>query len=99
MYISISEVKQHLNIDEQYTTDDIYIESLISVAKEVVEHEINNSIDSLIVDGEIPSAIKQSMLLLIGNLYLNREPVAYSSVSKIPYTLDLLLSINKNYKD
>jgi hypothetical protein len=49
------------------------------------------------VDGIFPSTIKHSMLLLIGNWYLNREPIAYSSVSKIPYTLDLLLSVNKNY--
>ena len=95
--LSISEVKQHLNIDESFTTDDNYIESLILVAKEAIEHEINSTIDSLVVDGVIPSTIKHSMLLLVGNWYLNREPIAYSSVSKIPYTLDLLLSVNKNY--
>lgn len=65
--LSISEVKQHLNIDESFTTDDNYIESLILVAKEAIEHEINSTIDSLVVDGVIPSTIKHSMLLLIGN--------------------------------
>gem|GEM_PF-4788388 len=65
--LSISEVKQHLNIDESFTTDDNYIESLILVAKEAIEHEINNTIDSLVVDGIFPSTIKHSMLLLIGN--------------------------------
>ncbi|WP_019539804.1 head-tail connector protein [Proteiniphilum acetatigenes] len=97
MYLSISEVKQHLNIDQEFTTDDNYIESLILVAKEAVEHSINQNIDDLIVGGNLPPAIKHSMLLLIGNWYLNREPVAYSSVSKIPYTLELLVSIHKNY--
>lgn len=96
--ITISEVKQHLNLDEEFTTDDGYLESLISVAKEVVAHEINNDLESLMVEGVIPSAIRHSLLLLIGNWYMNREPVAYSNVGKIPYTLELLLSVNKNYK-
>lgn len=96
--VTISEVKQHLNIDAEFTTDDGYITSLISVAVEAVEHQINNKIESLMVEGVVPSAVKHSMLLLIGNWYMNREPVAYSSVAKIPYTLELLLSVNKNYK-
>ena len=83
----------------EYTTDDSYLESLILVSRQVVEHEINNTMESLMVEGIIPSAVKHSMLLLIGNWYMNREPVAYSSVAKIPYTLELLLSVNKNYKN
>lgn len=98
MYISISEVKKHLNIDEGFTEDDVYIESLILVAKETIEHEINDTIESLNEGGQVPPSIKHSMLLLIGNWYLNREPVTFGSASKIPYTLDLLVSVHKNYK-
>lgn len=96
--ITISEAKQHLNLDEEFTADDAYLESLISTAKEVVAHQINDNIDSLMVDGVIPSAIKHSMLLLIGNWYMNREPIYFRITYALPYTLDLLLSVSKNYK-
>lgn len=43
------------------------------------------------------SPIIQAMLLLIGNLYSNREPVAYISTNKVPYTIDYLLDTYKNY--
>lgn len=42
-------------------------------------------------------ALIQGMLLLIGNLYANREPVTNVSVNKIPYTLEYLLESYKNY--
>lgn len=96
--VTISDVKKHLNIDSSFTEDDSYIDQLINVSIEAIEHSINDKFENVLVGGEIPSTIKHSMLLLIGNLYLNREPVAFGNVNKIPHTLDLLISVNKNYK-
>jgi hypothetical protein len=31
-------------------------------------------------------------------LYANREPVTYGTVIKVPYTLDYLLGLYKNYQ-
>ena len=45
----------------------------------------------------IPFVIKQAILLLVGNLYTNREPVAFSSPVVIPYTLEYLLAPYINY--
>jgi hypothetical protein len=47
---------------------------------------------------ELPAPIKQAILLMIGNLYANREPVTYGTVIKVPYTLDYLLGLYKNYQ-
>jgi uncharacterized phiE125 gp8 family phage protein len=45
---------------------------------------------------EIPAATKQGMLLLIGNWYENREPVVMGkTVEKIPFTVDMLLSLDR----
>lgn len=96
--LTLNQIKNHLNIDPSYTDDDNYLRYLVAVAEEVIEHEINCKLDDTIEDGGIPSSIVHSMLLLIGNWYLNREPVSYATVNKLPYTLDLLLSVNKNYK-
>ena len=42
-------------------------------------------------------ALLHGMLLLIGNLYANREPVNQGTLSKLPYTLDYLCEPYKNY--
>ena len=58
---------------------------------------INIPLDSITVGGELPPAVKAAILLLVGNLYANREPVAYTAVNKVPYTFDYLISLYKNY--
>ena len=82
MYITIDEAKKHLNVDDSYKDDDTYIGDLIKVAEDSVAQHLDIALDDLVVDGVLPSAISHSILLMVGNLYANREPVAYSSVVK-----------------
>ena len=89
MYVTLTEAKKHLNIDESFQDDDNYIGVLIQVAEEAIAHHIDIALEDMVVDGVLPSAIHHSILLLVGNLYANREPVAYTSVAKVPYTLIL----------
>ena len=98
MYITIDEAKKHLNVDDSYKDDDTYIGDLIKVAEDSVAQHLDIALDGLVVDGALPSAISHSILLMVGNLYANREPVAYSSVVKVPYTLEYLLGLYKHYE-
>ncbi len=98
MYITIDEAKKHLNIDDAYKDDDAYIGALIKVAEDSVAQHLDIALDDLVVDGVIPSAISHSILLMVGNLYANREPVAYNQVVKVPYTLEYLLGLYKHYE-
>lgn len=97
MYIALSEAKKHLLIDRDFKEDDEYILALIDTAEEAVSKNLNTQLDSITEGGELPPSVKAAILLLIGNLYANREPVAYTSVNKVPYTFDYLISLNKNY--
>ncbi|MCM1440421.1 MAG: head-tail connector protein [Roseburia sp.] len=97
MYITLKEGKKHLQIDEDFTDDDNYIISLIQVAEDAVAQHLDTALIELIKDGELPSAVKHSILLMVGNLYATREPVAYTSAVKVPYTLDYLLGLYKHY--
>lgn len=92
MYITIEQAKQHLNVDEYFTLDDDYILSLISVAECAVENHIDNALEELTVAGKLPAPLVHSMLLLIGNLYTNRENVTYQQYYKIPLSYEYLLS-------
>lgn len=97
-YVSLEQIKKHLQIDEWYIDDDVYLETLSAVAEDAVAKHIDIELENLVVDGELPSAIKQSILLLVGNLYANREPVVFgASVIKIPYTYEYLLGLYKHY--
>lgn len=99
MYVSLCEAKKHLLLDDSFNDDDEYILTLIDVAEDAVAANINTKLDSITVGGEIPPAVKAAILLLVGNLYANREPVSYTTVNKVPYTFDYLISLYKNYSE
>lgn len=93
-FLQLEEIKKHLNIDEDFTDDDLYIESLGTVAENVVERHIDVKLNTLDTEaGDLPPALRQAMLLLIGHLYANREAVGPVNDKELPlgykYLLDL----------
>ena len=97
MFVTLKEAKKHLNIDGGFTDDDAYITTLIQVAEDSVAQHLDIALNELIVGGKLPSAVTHSILLMIGNLYANREPVSYSTVMNVPYTMEYLLGLYKHY--
>ena len=98
MYITLCEAKKHLLIDNSFKDDDEYILALIDAAEEAVSINLCVPLDSIAEGGEIPPSVKAAILLLVGNLYANREPVVTGTITTtIPYSYDYLISLNKNY--
>lgn len=97
MYVTLKEAKRHLQIDEDFKDDDEYIIALIQVAEDAVAKYLDIPLASLLEDGFLPSSIVHSILLMLSNLYANREPVAFSNPVKVPYTLEFLLGFYKHY--
>lgn len=98
MYVTLDEAKKHLNIDADFTDDDAYITSLIEVSEDSVSQHLDIVLEDLTdTGGDLPPAVKQSILLMVGNLYANREPVSYSTVVKVPYTMEYLIGLYKKY--
>lgn len=99
MYILLEDAKRHINVDEAFRDDDIYITNLIDVAEKIVEKDIDTSLKGLEdEDGDIPSPLKQAMLLLVGNFYANRESVAYTNMVEVPKSYQYLIDLYKNYR-
>lgn len=98
MYLNIDDVKRHLIID--HNLDDLYLADLITVAEDAVRTELN--VDSLCefedCRGMLPACIYQAMLLMIGQLYANREPVSYGSPKEVPLSYRYLLDLKRRYK-
>lgn len=99
MYLTVEKIKKHLNINSDYTDDDKYIADLAEVAEKAVERHIDISLNIVAEKngGKIPPALLHAMLLFVGNLYANRESVAFASSTEIPLTYSYLLDLYKCY--
>lgn len=96
--IPLELAKKHLNLDDDYTEDDEYILGLLAAAKGAVEKALNASLDRLAEEngGEVPMAIIQAILLMVGNLYQNRE-ITGSKTAALPYNFEYLINLYRHY--
>lgn len=100
MQIELDKIKKHLNIDADFTDDDSYLLAISDVAQEIVQKHIDCTFDEIAKsEGAIPAPLLQAVLLMIGNLYNNRESVAFTTAVEIPHSYDYLLSLYKHYNN
>lgn len=97
MYLTLEQVKKHLLVDDGFKADDSYITDLITVAEDSVSRHLDIALEELDEGGKLPPSIIHAMLLMIGNLYANREPVTFGTVVKIPFTYEYLVGLYKRY--
>lgn len=97
MYVLLKEAKKHCNIDFDFTDDDDYLKYLISVAEDAVSKHIGKDLKDTVKNGVIEPAVKQSILLMIGNLYANREIDSYGTATEVPFGYRYLANLNKNW--
>ena len=93
-YLTLQDIKTHLNIDSAFTDDDTYLESLESVAVDIIERDIDYKLSEL---ESLPDALKHALLLVIGNFYDNRESLSPVGINEIPQTLGWILDLYRNY--
>jgi uncharacterized phage protein (predicted DNA packaging) len=100
MYIQLDLAKKHLNIEDDFTEDDEYILSLIEVAESSVRVHINEDFVDIAEKngGELPPPILHAALLMIGNLYQNREVIGNKNLA-LPYNYQYLIDLYKNYNN
>lgn len=97
MYVLLSDVKNHLYLDDSYKSDDNYLISLIQAAESAVSQHLNRDLKDCLVKGYLEPSIKHAILLLIGTWYNNRESVTYGTPKEIPQCFDYLIALNKRY--
>jgi uncharacterized phage protein (predicted DNA packaging) len=97
MYVTLEEAKKHLNIDDSFKDDDSYINSLILVAEDAIEKNTDIALNEQMEGDKLPPSVIHSILLLVGNLYANREATTYSSISDVPYSFKYLVNLNRNF--
>ena len=95
-YVDLQLAKRHLNVEQEFTDDDEYISGLIEV---VVSKDICVELDTLVEEGgkDIPAPLRQCILLMVGQFYANREPVAFAQTSEVPLSYSHLVALYRNY--
>lgn len=98
-YLTLTDIKKQLNIDTEFTDDDIYLTQLGDVAESIVARHIDYDLDEIVEDDILPSPIYQACLLMVGNLYANRESISFATPNKMPFSYEYLLATYKNRKN
>lgn len=100
MYITLELAKRHLNIEPDFHDDDEYIVGLIDVAEQAVRVDVNDDLETIAErnGGCIPTPLFQAALLMLGNLYQNREIVGAKTVA-LPFGYKYLIDLYRNYNN
>ena len=100
MFLELSQIKKHLNIDTDYIDDDEYLLFLYDVAVDAIQEHIDTTFEETKQKkGEIPNALLHAILLFIGNMYDNRESVSFTSVHEVPNSLNYILNMYRDYSN
>lgn len=98
-YITLSEAKNHLRVEEDFVDDDAYILKCIDAAEEVVSQDICVPIDDMKDEqGGIPAPLRQAMLMMLGTFYDSaRQTIVFGTlVHKIP-AYEHLIGLYRKY--
>lgn len=98
MILTLDLAKKHLNIEDSYHEDDQYILMLCDAAEQSVRKHVNEDLDDIAEKngGCIPTPLFQAMLLMVGNLYQNREIVGHKTEA-LPFAYQYLIDLYRNY--
>ena len=100
MFLELSQIKKHLNIDTDYIDDDEYLLFLYDVAVDAIQKHIDTTFEEIKQKkGEITKALLHAILLFIGNMYDNRESVSFTSVHEVPNSLNYILNMYRDYSN
>lgn len=94
MIVSIDQIKEHLNIESDFTDDDVYLTGLTEVAEESIIEYLNlpTGYTGYTSSADTPLGVQQAIKLFVAHLYINRQMVSFAQGVEIPYTFTFLLS-------
>lgn len=96
-YVDVIDIRKYLNIP--FNEDDLTLCELEESAEQVLAGHLNVESMSVYEDenGDIPQALKTAIKTMVATWYSNREAVSYAQNFKVPYTLEYILQVYKNY--
>ena len=93
-FVPLELIKNHLNIEQDFKSEDSYLLHLRDAAFLVVQNHVCTDIAKL--NGH-KKAVELACLFLIATWYFQRESIGTSSMKECPHTLEFILAQYKNY--
>ncbi len=87
--LTLSDLKGHLNIEQDDDRDDVVIEAYASAAEQWTEFFVGVDFNTIV---DFPEPLKQALRMMVGHWFENREAVAMGVTSDmVPFgVFDLL---------
>lgn len=94
-YLTLEALKQQLVINQDFTDDDDYLESIGETVEDIVEQQIDKPLEDVVEDndGVLPAPLKHAMKMLAEYLYDNRG----SAENNIPDAYYYLCKLYRQY--
>lgn len=89
MEANLINLKYQLNIEQEFTTDDIFLQNCLDTAIIVVDNYLDLPTGTTITAN---SAVNAAILLLAANYYNNRNMVSFGNASEMPYSFKFMLN-------
>ncbi len=96
-FLTLEQLRIQCRIDADFTDDDAYLTQLGEVAEEAVENDLNRRLYVTDIPEDDPTGLqvtlrhKQAMLLMVGNLYENREATSDLTMKEVPLAYQHLI--------
>ena len=94
-YVTVEQLKHHLRIE--VSADDDYLAGLEKVAEVAIANELGQNLALYTRKGALPTPLCHAIKLLVGDLYNNRESVAFAAPHEVPRSLHYLLQPYRKY--
>jgi len=90
MSITVADLKEHMRLDLEDTSEDALLTGKIAAAESWIESYIGSPLSTF--ENDVPAAVREAVRQLAAHLYENREATSYGTVSEIPFGVTSLLS-------
>lgn len=90
MYVTLEDIKRHLNVD--FDEDDTLITSMIEAAEVSIEHSINTPLADIATEWVLPKDLVHAIRIMTAVFYEYREGFTHGKIMQVPFTLAHLLT-------
>ncbi|WP_299733856.1 head-tail connector protein [uncultured Endozoicomonas sp.] len=96
-FLTTDQIKQQCRLDLDDSTDDAYLELIGEASEQAVEAHLNRKLYADAVPDEdsnglvINNPVRMAMLLMVGQLYENREATSELTMKEVPLAYSYLL--------
>ena len=92
-FLTFDQIKAQLRLDDQQALDEHDILVLYGeAAEEMVLNTCNRTMEDIVEQyGNVPKALVQAGLMLVGQSYQHREPASPQNLYAVPYAFDMMV--------